>query len=113
MARGEYFIPLSLAVLGVALVGLLQFLPKSSDRDFAAVFAPGMRFEEAAARVNRTGAFVLSVGAFDNIIIARLPAGRNSNALSVAGAWLLLSARSTSYCSDQNAALSAPFRQAS
>jgi len=113
MARGEYFIPLSLAVLGVALVGLLQFLPKSSDRDFAAVFAPGMRFEEAAARVNHTGAFVLSVGAFDNIVIARLPAGTDSNALSAAGAWLLLSARSSSYCSNQKTGLSSPFQQAS
>jgi hypothetical protein len=112
-ARGTFLVPVALALLGLTLVGALQFSPKASDRDFAAVFAPGMSFEEAASRIHSAGAAVLSVGASENIIIARLPVGTERDVLTEAGAWLLLTVRQNSYCSNREAKATLAFQRLS
>lgn len=98
---GNLFLPVFLAIVGLASVGFLQLSPKASDRDVTAIFAPGTSFAEAAARVNQAGAAVLGTGPSGNIVIARLIGEADRQALKENGAWLLLAAPSDEFCSRQ------------
>lgn len=91
-------VPGAIALLLLFGITLLHAMPQPADRDVTAVFAPGTSFAEALAGIHAAGGELLSVGASENIIIARFEDGWTHDTLADAGVWLVLSASFNSAC---------------
>lgn len=98
LTQSAYALPICFAILGMSGLAALHVSPEPNDNVFTIVFRPGMTFDEVADRLHKAGAELLTGGARDHIVVARVTNLDRKADLRAQGALLFLNANAATFC---------------